>query len=802
MNISFANSFNSFQSVQAAGSFKKIASSSTATIKSRSDVLTLSSQRMESFASVYQRPVMPVGNTLEARLFTQKEASVKTSATDLLCQESNFDDRSHNWFHGLNDRGIWAFGTDFSNAIRFEKSQQRYDRMGWGFHESINLGSRLAGAALGHDFRSTQVAVQAWLEATEHTLNSQIDHALKASGISLDEKDRLNFNIDQFGKISITGDLDSANGRNQILEDILNGDDAIRSNLFLYQVQKNRLEQVCPMERDNGLQNLMISRAYDWAHGNITGAQETFGFGKTTFNFDTGEWDTVGHEKFPIEFSFQDGKIFQGNNVPEDRVFSDRLDSLADLGKVIGLDETAAKDIQSFVAALEQNIAVDAPRLTGLLNAALNQANLGDVKTKITFSQDAEGNIVVEGNLRENQKKRLAEIINGDPELSELIKTQSAKQAILDELKASITNEPVFINSPSAWKRHAARPAGFNLSQEGLAVAREQLLKNFLDRNGISMSDLEGDLDGVLAKHGELGEIKGLRNEINRLLTPATKPTATEAQPLLAMKRGELVEVADANKRLGIDEAVADLKARLNFWMAEYNKFIDWQMPGHPELMLTGFTVTFDHTGKPSLEVRTAGGNSASGIPETFEKSAPGVPTYLTNVFTYKPGAYQDLALAILDAHDDEHGDVQEYRHSVIIESGIAGGQYRVESPDADKAALQELAELTQEIGIALGDFFGETMRIESPFNIIFASDGLLLLNSDLLSSVESQTIQKVLENINHFLLAEEAGEDTEGMLPPQLTGIGEKLLALKEAKDRILDKSLLPKEGVGFWIN
>jgi hypothetical protein len=37
------------------------------------------------------------------------------------------------------------------------------------------------------------------------------------------------------------------------------------------------------------------------------------------------------------------------------------------------------------------------------------------------------------------------------------------------------------------------------------------------------------------------------------------------------MKRGELVAAADANERLGIDAAVADLKQRVNIWIANYN---------------------------------------------------------------------------------------------------------------------------------------------------------------------------------------------------------------------------------------
>ena len=47
------------------------------------------------------------------------------------------------------------------------------------------------------------------------------------------------------------------------------------------------------------------------------------------------------------------------------------------------------------------------------------------------------------------------------------------------------------------------------------------------------------------------------------------------------------------------------------------------------------------------------------------------------------------------------------------------------------------------------------------------------------------------------YLLAERNGEDTEGMLSLELTGVAGILSELKEAQDKIHDKSLLPKEGV-----
>jgi hypothetical protein len=151
-----------------------------------------------------------------------------------------------------------------------------------------------------------------------------------------------------------------------------------------------------------------------------------------------------------------------------------------------------------------------------------------------------------------------------------------------------------------------------------------------------------------------------------------------------------------------------------------------------------------------------------------------------------------ELGLAMLDAHDDEHGDVKEFKHK-IVETGFFG--YDILSPDADRAALMEIELLSREIGMSLGDFFGKHMGIESPFTIIFGKDGLLSLDASELTQEQSAAIMQVLEELNAYFRAERAGEDTEGMLSPRLSGLAEKFLALSELQDKIHDKSLLTKD-------
>ena len=154
-----------------------------------------------------------------------------------------------------------------------------------------------------------------------------------------------------------------------------------------------------------------------------------------------------------------------------------------------------------------------------------------------------------------------------------------------------------------------------------------------------------------------------------------------------------------------------------------------------------------------------------------------------------------ELGLAILEAHDDEHGDVQEFKHKVVA----SGGDYRIESKEADEAALAEMGELLSDIGSSLGDFFIGTMGIKNPFAIIFGNDGLLSFDKGALTLQESQGVREVLKQINAYLTAERNGEETDGMCSPELTGIVEKFIKLKEVQDKIHDKSLLPQERVRF---
>ena len=271
------------------------------------------------------------------------------------------------------------------------------------------------------------------------------------------------------------------------------------------------------------------------------------------------------------------------------------------------------------------------------------------------------------------------------------------------------------------------------------------------------------------------------------------------------MKRGELSEADDTERNF----AMEGLEIRSGIYELVVDKYNEMYQ-NDPAWQITGFSMQIDEKSRLRItDVQTFGDDPKanaqaesvmnSWLSGIVRKTGDAEADALAEKFKEIKESAETLGAAILDAHDDEHGDVKEFKHEVVFGSGLESGGYKILSPDGDKAALQEMKDLTQDIGNALGNFFGATMGIESPFDVIFGSDGLLTFEGDTLSPEELEALKQVLEDINRYLAAEEAGEDTEGMLSAELTGIGEKLAALKEVRGKIHDKSLISKEGSRF---
>ena len=228
-----------------------------------------------------------------------------------------------------------------------------------------------------------------------------------------------------------------------------------------------------------------------------------------------------------------------------------------------------------------------------------------------------------------------------------------------------------------------------------------------------------------------------------------------------------------------------------------------------PDLQITGFSMKIDDQGKLTItDVQTEGND-----PKANARAEKFLNRWLTD--EVKEQAEQ-LGFKILSAHDAEFEDVlrngtmlesfdneetddkERFKHEILISSGF-DSKYQILSPDADKVLLAEMAELMQDFGGLLRNFFGQTLDVQNPFELILGPDGLLSLGeSGTLSPMELGVVKQGLWDMNRSIASWKAGEETEkiDMLSPRFK---KQLLALEDVQRKIHDKSLLPKKGLRF---
>lgn len=315
-----------------------------------------------------------------------------------------------------------------------------------------------------------------------------------------------------------------------------------------------------------------------------------------------------GQETDDVNYSHDNIGIFVGSSNP-----------YANLSKMLGLVGSHT-DKTSLLSSLDKLISEESEGLSKILGTLLNEAGLGSETKKITFAEDAEGNIVIEGNISAKKKKQLAQLVNNDPELVERIKTQKARTEIADELRK---DEP-------------------DLSGEQFNVARTQLLKDFLEKNGINLDDIrledhesgfknfvqrdaQGNvksadtLSGILNEYPDLGwEIKA---HLERKETPQASPLEVPAQQitlankqdlpdeeestavrsLLSMKRGVLSEASDAEPDL--DSQVDSLRSMVS---KEIVGKVNEMFGSDEDAKIADFTMKIDDKGNLRIsDVRT-----------------------------------------------------------------------------------------------------------------------------------------------------------------------------------------------------
>ena len=759
MNINFANTFQSV-SVASSQTTNKAATSSAVTnvVSPRVDVLTLSGQRVEpgTYQRPVQRPAMPAGTIM----LTEKD--ITTSRLPAIMEARQ---------EALN-------ATTAPRVTTY----------------STYFGDTLVG---------TKTLTQTWIPP-ENTSDSYL------------------------GKWHVSQDMETIASWEEIMEMAKEMPDARFSYKATYTVDGKVVSEY---------------------EGKDPLASYTLGSGYNGYNHSSGEWETkqcIGNAML----DWYAGKIPENSEIFSDTGYT----NIAGIAKMLGIENATNK--ASLLTALDDLIAEESDALTMLLSRKLGKAGLGDVTKKITFAEDKDGNIVIEGNISARDKRKLAQIINGDSELVDRIKTQKARMEIAEELRKDGETDP---------KTKEVYQADF--SNKKFDAARTQLLSDVLRRHGATLDDVANDKENIttlLSEFSELSsEVQAYKDRLNApkptdMLTPGTALKVGEkraeksdaVRSLLSMHRGTLTEATGEERNFRME--LGEIRQVINKKIVDpYN---DMYINVDPNAQITKFNMKIDDQGRLSItDVQTFGNDpeankraervmntwlnlqfddeeqenpeKADAAPATnsFGCAAPppssscmgsesviqkavnpsGCSPSPSSSSNTKTGptirdVAKEVGLAMLDAHDAEHGDVKEFKHEIISTSF----NYEILSPDADRAALEEMEMLTWDIGTALGEFFGKTMGIENPFAVIFGSDGMLSLNKGSLSSLETQAVQKVLKEVNKYLTADAAGEDTEGMLNPVLTDIAEKFVAMKEIQGKLHDKSHIPKKGMVFGVN
>jgi hypothetical protein len=224
-----------------------------------------------------------------------------------------------------------------------------------------------------------------------------------------------------------------------------------------------------------------------------------------------------------------------------------------------------------------------------------------------------------------------------------------------------------------------------------------------------------------------------------------------------------------------------------------------------PAAQITSFSMKIDDQGKLTItDVQTEGNN-----PKANAKAEMFMNRKITDGIKDKA---ELLGFELLLAHSNEHGDVlmpgtilepfydkwnmdieKQFRHEILITSGF-NADYLVLSPEADAAALKEVAELSKDISGGLRGFFG---GIDEPFSIFFSQKREVSLDTHSLSYPNKGIVNKLLEKFNNHFSGKESSDERSPKLSGGLEKTAKDFLKLGSVLDKLHAPSL--KEGVRF---
>ncbi len=656
-------------------------------------------------------------------------------------------------------------------------------------------------------------------KAEEKWLDKRISQLLKDNKITLSSKESLHFKVDRDGQIKVDGIKDKQKAEK--IEKILNSDPSLGRDLLNVYATKAAADgqagsKVKGIFIDQLLrQELGISSSdvgYDPETGTVF--DKTGSVDLTSWLADEGVFakdlleslgldSKVGSSSFDVGFSYKNGTVIddeslmsmrtntktyqdlQRKGVPENpigaRFYRENMERLAQfngsetVAKLIGLDETLTNG-SSILDALDKSIAKDSAEMQKTLAAKLKEAGLEDETKKITFSLNANGKISVEGVSNKIKQRQIESLVNDESSLIEQMKSLKAKMEI---------------------SRGLSTNSDFDLDSREMAASRRQLVKDYLKKNGdidlgkvsSSLDPETGELDWQVdgQSNEKLAELAANDSEIQAELLNALDKDFNKAadrgersRPLVSMKRGELSEGTDS--KVNLQAKVSQFRAMISQKLDEYYA----HNPTAWDVQIRDFSLEIGSGGELSAtNVHTVGGDS---------KMDEGAKMFLESFFDASVRAEaKALGAEILEQHDDEHGDVAEFQHRIMIAAGEASTAYKIVSPEADRAALAEMQQLGNEISVELGTYFGKTFGLDQSFQIQIGADGKIRFDA---SNFESQSLVRNLEKtfnaLNERIASDDPlGEDFKSSLPKSLSPVLEKLAELNAVREKLHDETL-----------
>lgn len=405
--------------------------------------------------------------------------------------------------------------------------------------------------------------------------------------------------------------------------------------------------------------------------------------------------------------------------------------------------------------------------------------------------------------------ERIAAVLNADETLAQDMLRVKALRNSRDSLLGLKVNEEEKSDS------HLLGSKSLGKSSLPDMQTRKFLAEDYLQREfGLSLNDLKEDANIDSTKAESLAQLNTrfyndtvLKEEIETVLAEDKEDESALVLTADYSFGGgvllDLEETSDTNleenlKNLFHAEGITDHPnnpiGNLAGAMREYNA------TALDEHKIGSFSIIMDDKGKMKIE-----GTFASG--ENLGSAKAMLESWLSPTFKALAEVTSD---AMLQKHDAEHGDVDEYEHEVELKVDLVFGiTAEIHSEEADRAALEDVGKATVEVAESLGDFVQETFykennsRTAEELNTLFSDPVDIYIDENGTLSVDETTcenqqylavVKETLSMLNDLLTDEKvpSGETSgEESLPEELKPVFQLLLQIQQDMSRLHDDSL-----------